>query len=374
MFPYLLLIFVPLLFAVVATSTKINVNQKERSLAIGSDPKIMNNSLLVPVFFLCFFALLALRDESIGCDLVVYHEHFDEYAAKEFSEVFFKEKDPLYWLLNWCIGQITSDFRWFIIIVALLILFPIAKAYCNDREHGFLKVLLFVNLPTFVMMFSGLRQSLAMAFGLLAYEYVRQKKLIRFLIVALIAFGFHHTGFIIFLFYPMYHLPIKTKHLMFVAPGMVLTFLFNKPIFTFATDLFNRIFGEDYDATITSTGAYTMLILFVMLAVFAYVIPDEKTMDRDTLGLRNFLLVSVLLQCFAPLHPLAMRMNYYFILFIPMVIPKVLKYAKPRWAAIAVVGKTVMVLFFLAYYLFNTYVSCMPGNSTLNTHPYVPFW
>ena len=110
--------------------------------------------------------MLALRDETIGTDLAAYERYFTEYADKTFVEVFDLTRDPLYWLLTWAISRVIGDFRWFIVIMAALILFPIAKVYCKDREHGYLKLLLFVNLPTFVMIFSGLRQAIAISLGL----------------------------------------------------------------------------------------------------------------------------------------------------------------------------------------------------------------
>ena len=53
-----------------------------------------------------------------------------------------------------------------------------------------------------------------------------------------------------------------------------------------------------------------MLILFALFTVFAFIIPDELIIDKETTGLRNFLLLSLVLQMFAPLHSLAMRLNY----------------------------------------------------------------
>jgi hypothetical protein len=91
-------------------------------------------------------------------------------------------------------------------------------------------------------------------------------------------------------------------------------------------------------------------------------------------GLRNFLLMAVLLQCFAPVHTLAMRMNYYFIIFVPIIVPKIFKYAKDNIKDVAKIARGVIVGFFVAYYLYTTYVSCQTGISALNTYPYVPFW
>jgi hypothetical protein len=136
----------------------------------------------------------------------------------------------------------------------------------------------------------------------------------------------------------------------------------------------NSVFGEKYDGETTETGAYAMLILFAIFTVFAYVLPDEKLMDKETLGQRNLLLMALMLQCFAPVHVLAMRLNYYFIIFIPVLIPKILKYHKRSLKKLTIASQVVMIGFFVLYYLINTYESCKTGISDLNTYPYIPFW
>ena len=83
--------------------------------------------------------------------------------------------------------------------------------------------------------------------------------------------------------------------------------------------------SDEYsDISIKLTGSYGSLILFIIYALFAYLIPDEKLIDRETKGLRNFMILVVCIQLFAPLHTLAMRFNYYYLLFIPLLISKVL--------------------------------------------------
>ena len=82
----------------------------------------------------------------------------------------------------------------------------------------------------------------------------------------------------------------------------------------------------------------------------------------------------MLLQCFVPLHSLAMRMNYYYLLFIPILIPKVIKNSKYYFNEVGYLANGVLSLFFLIYYLIKTYVSCSTGISSLGTYPYIPFW
>lgn len=374
MLPYVLLMFVPLLFTIFATSKKALGVKHGSTLLIGTDEHIRNNSLLIPVFFLMLIVILSLRDELIGNDTGGYRRFFESYSAMSLRQVMANKSDILYWLLNWLVGQFTRDFQVFLAVVAVITVAPIASVYGKDREHGFLKCVLFMNMTVFIMLFSGLRQSVALAMGMIAYEYVVRKKPLRFLLFALIAFGFHHSAFIILLYYPLCHFTFKRRHLWFVIPAILAVFIFNKPIFTFAAQAMNSVFGEKYDGETTETGAYAMLILFAIFTVFAYVLPDEKLMDKETLGQRNLLLMALMLQCFAPVHVLAMRLNYYFIIFIPVLIPKILKYHKRSLKKLTIASQVVMIGFFVLYYLINTYESCKTGISDLNTYPYIPFW
>ena len=113
-----------------------------------------------------------------------------------------------------------------------------------------------------------------------------------------------------------------------------------------------------------------MLILFIIFAVFAYVIPDDSKLDRDTLAMRNYLLLSVFLQMFAPVNTIAMRVNYYYLLFVPCLIPRIMTNHKDGMKQITKLALAVMTIFFFVYYLFNIHF----GADTLRIYPYVPFW
>lgn len=373
MLPYILLMFVPVLFS----CAKLSKHNGKRILVLGSKRDVLNHSFLLPMFFLILAIILCLRDESIGRDLMNYKHYFEKINALEFKDsfsVFSGELDVLYILLNWVVGRFTNNYQLFLAIVAVMTVLPIAAVYCEDREHGFLKLVLFMNMSIFVMLFSGLRQSIAIAVAMIAYEFVKRKKLLAFLIFAIVALGFHHTAFMIFFYYPLYHSVFKKKHLWFIIPGVLAVFAFNEPIFTTMANYLSLFFNDKYAVVAESTQAYTMLFVFIVFAVLSYVIPDEKNMDKETLGLRNFLIFAVVLQCFAPVHMLAMRMNYYYIVFIPILIPKILKHAKAFSYESVLLVKGVLVVFFVGYYLVTTYISCQTGVSALDTYPYIPFW
>ncbi len=189
--------------------------------------------------------------------------------------------------------------------------------------------------------------------------------------MSVLSFFMHNSGFVV-LFYPLYYARIK-KHLAFIIPAFLLVIAFNKPIFLFLTVFISETY-EKSGSKISATGAYGSLILLSVFAVCSYIITDESQMDDEAVALRNILLMAVFLQCFAPLHSLAMRMNYYFIIFIPLAIGRALETPKKEFYQVARLGEIIMCVFFTVHFLYSTYNSYQTGISTLDTIPYVPFW
>ena len=155
---------------------------------------------------------------------------------------------------------------------------------------------------------------------------------------------------------------------------MVAVFVFNAQIFGLLNTVLAQ-YDESYEAIQSaSTGAYMSLILFAVFAVFSYIVPDESKMDAELFGLRNFLLLTVVLQCFAPLHTLAMRMNYYYIIFLPITIAKFVDVPQANMKRIAKIAAVIITAYFLCDFISTIYTGYVTGVSALDTVPYIPFW
>jgi len=93
--------------------------------------------------------------------------------------------------------------------------------------------------------------------------------------------------------------------------------------------------------------------------------------DRTTIGLRNILVVATILQMFTSVHTLAMRMNYYFIPFIPVIISKITASGENEDDKNTVKTiNTVLIIFFIAYFFYYA----ENGVDTLQLFPYKAFW
>lgn len=350
MLPYYFLVIIPIL---------VEIFKIKRS-------DCRQESASVCTFFIILFLLLSLRSNEVGRDLPVYRDFFFKIAKTAWDRnLLTVVQEPAYYLLNKAVSLFTDNFQWLLVVCALITIIPIAIVYKSEVEDSVWTISLFVFMSTFIMLFSGLRQSIAMALGMLAFQCAKKHRPFRFLLIVTLATLFHRSAFILLVLYPLYHVKITKKWLFVVIPSFVAIFVFNRSIFSFLTSFL----ADYYEGQIKETGAYGMLILLLLLSFYSFVIADEAQIDDSTRGMRNILLLATALQMFAPLHMLAMRMNYYFLLFVPLAIPKIAHRSPSRYYRLVIISKYVMVVFFFAYFFINA-----PRANSLDTFPYKFFW
>ena len=325
-----------------------------------------NRSALI-FFFGFLLMLLMLRHESVGNDTQNYIYIFNRIRENEWGSTLMFIAEPGFTFYTKIVSLFTADPHMYLAITAAITVAMILPTYLEMNEDTSLSVALFSTMSTFVMMFSGIRQMLAIGIGFVAFYFVRKRKVWPYVIAVVIAVTFHTSAIMLAVMYPLYHVRITKKWLYAVVPAMMLVFVFNRQIFGVLTAILSRY--TRFEASTSSTGAFTTLILFAIFVVFAFLIPDEEKLDAETIGLRNFLLLSLVVQMFAPLHMLAMRMNYYYIIFIPLLIPKIIKNRSERWNEVAVTARHIMVAFFMIYFFVSAY-----NGGALNVFPYHFLW
>lgn len=354
MTPYFLLLGLPAFFSLFKEKKK---EEKKASM------------FALDVFFLIFLAILSLRSIQIGVDLKNYQYFFGQVQSIGFVDLFSYYLEPGYFVLAKIVQFFSGSFQVLIALISFLTVIPLWKLYRKESKNAYLTVILFATVAPFTVYFSGLRQILAVTLGVPAYHYTKQKKFVQFVLVVGIAYLFHQSALLLFILYPLYHLKLNKNTFYFAVPALLTVVFFGRQIFTFLL----RFMGERYVlryAGVTSTGAYAVLILLFIFVLYAYILPDEKQLDADTCGLRNILLLCVAIQSFAPVNTIAMRMNYYFLIFIPILIPKIAAAAKPHYKQLSSMSVVVMNLVFTAWFFYNAYF----GGDILNVFPYIPFW
>lgn len=353
MWPYFILVFLPVLVNL------IFLNNKNR------------NRIAIISFFLILIILVSLRSKSIGSDTGNYCYLYDMLNDTSIRSSMFKTGEYEYGFLLYTrlCTFIKYDLQLYLAITAFLSLFPILIFYGKKSEGAILSLAIFLVLGFFRLYFSGIRQGLAITWVVPAFYFCKEKKLLPFLATVFMASVFHHSAFIMLLMYPLCWIRSNKKALLFIFPALFVVYLLKASLFTTIVPYMGEKFMDAY-GEITETGAIMMLLLLVLLMVFAFLIPDDKKLDRETLAMRNFLVISTFLQVFAGVSTIAMRLNYYFFLFIPLLIPKIISMASEKTKTLAKFGGAIISVVFIGYYFYGA----INGADNLELYPYIFYW
>lgn len=318
----------------------------------------------ITLFLLILFWMVTCRAITVGTDTINYKGMFERFSSYNIRQVL-EYKEPAFSLLCKGVSVFTDNFQWLVAISAAASMVPLLWLYREQVCFPMLTIALFVTFSTFYMFFSGIRQCIAIGIGVIAFRFVKNKKPLPFALLVFLAILFHRSAFILAFMYPLYHVRFTKKSLLYVIPVMAGIFLFNDRIFAVL-----QLFLQDYSGIgSASGGAVTMLILMMMLSVFSFVIPEEANLSPDALAFRNFLLLTTVIQMFAPLNNLAMRMGYYYMIFLPIGIPKIIAASSVRWKQVATLAHGVMILYFLVSFFVD-----LTTKNALNIFPYHFFW
>ena len=366
MFPYLLLILVAVITPWFVCKEQTDISSWDEASSLS----VRRNKMTIFLFFAGLLILLMLRDITVGRDLIEYKKIFEKCAASSFKGLKKFSWEIGYTIYNKLISFVSEDYRFFLIVTAIITVFPIYKLYAKETKHSFLLIVLFINMPCFLMIFSGLRQAIAISIGILVFFALENKKYVLSALLLLLATCFHTSAYILILIYPTYFLKIKTKHLLFVIPLMIGIYAYRislfKIIINVAPERYEEFYGE-----IQETGAIGMMILFLIFSIFSFVVLDEKSMTQKDYSLRNFLLISTMLQFFVPIHDLVQRMSYYFLVFVPVAILSVVKAPKKVMKDISGVAIVAMSCFFVLYFFYN---AAFTTDNLLDVFPYKFYW
>lgn len=361
MIPYYVLVGAPLLFSLCHALRDDRPGRLPRQL-----PK-KNYTILL--FFVLYFLLLALRREDIGTDFASYIRSFTRFRDYTWGEAFTTSRwEAGFVVLAKLIGIFTASPQVYAAIIAALCVFPVARLYYHESEDDVTVMALFTIFPVFLMNFSGLRQAIAIAFAPAVYYAARERKLVRAILLSLAATLFHTSGVTLLLLYPVYHMKLRAGHLLWIAPVFAFSYVFKSSLYFLLLPLFGSNYASRY-AELSQTGATTMLILFALFTLYAFWGPNDEQLDEDTRGLRNLMVLVLFIQVFASISTLAMRLNYYFLVFIPLLIPRIshrITRMDVRYVQLIRIG---IAAFFVMYYYIKIHTQ-----DGLNIHPYAFFW
>lgn len=285
---------------------------------------ISRNSFCLTVFVM-WAAIIGLRHPSMGVDLQYgntngYWGMYRVIGKASWSDVFKKEflnYEKGYAILNKLLYTISEDAQFLLIVCAVITMGAVMWLICKYSKSPLLSVVVYLALPAFLINFSGLRQAIAVAVTIYSFRFIKEKKLIPFIILVILANWFHSSAIVFLAAYPIYH--IKTQRSILKLGSVLLLPL----VYVFRVPLFNimaRLLGEN--DTATATSAFMLFLFFILIYIFCLFFEDKE--NREQIGYRNLFYVACICQAFSGVSNHAMRVGYYFMVYLALLFPEII--------------------------------------------------
>lgn len=279
---------------------------------------LVRKNIIIFLSFFLFLFIAGFRGENVGKDISQYKLIFElrnNYGILDSIT----GVEPLFMAMTQLIGKITDNFQIMLFIYSFIAIIGPLYLINKYSSNVYYSLFLYIAMGFQATSFSGLRTAMAMSILCFAYEKAKNRELLKFLLMVIIACLFHRTALAFLIVYPLIPMKLTIKKVGLVGIGALIIYLFGKRIFSLITTI--SMFRK-YSQFIRNTGsisfALVILIIFIILMVY-YNNVKNKYGNVDHWYL--MLLVAFLVQLAGLYNTNIMRLTYYFYVPVLFIIP-----------------------------------------------------
>lgn len=344
MMPYIICLF-PILVAAVLLAKERIARQRRH--------------LILPLLPLA--VLMAFKGEYVGADTRSYNDMvFAMLEGTFYSTKSYNRMEIGYKFFLEIISYISDNpqLQYIVYSVFFVISFGyfIKKNVVNSPRF----VVLFMGMNLFAFYLTGIRQSIAMMICLFAYEQIKQKKPVKFLLIVGLALLFHKSAVFFLIAYPIAHIQI-TKDKIPLYVGMVLVVAAgNKVLFDFAGGLFDIKYGIEE----TGNGLISVMIMIIITVLSFVRMKPLLNQNPENMYLLNLNVIHMTFWVLRLFSRTAERPSMFYTVFTIVLVERmILTVEQPKRRFLA---STAAVCFFGALFIYRV--------TGLGLVPYMFFW
>ncbi len=252
-----------------------NIYYHKREAGITVRRKYGEKMFLIVVTVLFFF-MFAMQSETSNGDLIGYmnaYNRYKDYSISAFVQNFMDIKDPIYHLCGLIVSKIGLDFHAWRVIIGFFYCYSAYYLISRFSSNIYISLIVLITVGGFGFTFSGLRQTLAMAFLMFSFKYLVNKKIIKFVLWVVAAGLFHSTAVVFLLAYPLYCIGFRVRNLLIVTAGAVLLILFARPLLQFyinimgQEDIYNNYLETESVLSLSGVVIFSFITLFCIIFI-----------------------------------------------------------------------------------------------------------
>jgi len=135
-------------------------------------------------------------------DLKVYYTYYDHLISTPWNEIFEVSRfEPGYAILNKALATLVPWAQFILIAEAVISVYCVCRFIYKNSEYPFQAMIFYITLGTMVFQLTGFRQAFAMSLCLFGVEYIKRRKVIRFVLIVLLAISIHKSAMVFLPFY-----------------------------------------------------------------------------------------------------------------------------------------------------------------------------
>ena len=292
--------------------------------------------MFVCIVSLQLIILSGLRDISIGADTWNYENHFyeltqfDIYSWKNLFARFFQfgsytARDTGYEIVTKLFATLIPNFRIYLFAIAIFFCWGLGRFLLRHSGNLCLSYVVFESFLLQFFLLTGIRQTIAVCLTVFwGYDLILNKKLVKYVLLCLIAMTFHTTAIIML---PFYFVCNSKKNF----TGKYLIAIFASALFIiFGSRIFKYIPLGMFSVYANAQGITSHTFIFLMLSIVIVVAFLDKTqflklIDRNDINIVNGTVISEVLISTSAVLDVLFRLGYYYIFFMLCMIPKILQ-------------------------------------------------
>lgn len=282
--------------------------------------RYLSKKQVVVILSTALILIFALKDTSVGPDTLTYINYYENWANQ------YADSEPGYYaIVNICrfFGLSSGAFLMVLYVFFIGSLGRFFYKYATDIYMSYMAVLSLGLIWNFIYI---LRQSIAACIIMIAFDFLMQKKTIRYVVLICFASLFHLSALLLLPFYWLVRLKLN-KHfvVVFIGCSVGLLLIKNKVI-EVVFELFPGYSNYlEYSDSTLSTLVIIETVAYLLICTYFYC---KKTSNKELQNTNNVFIKSIygyaVIVLFATLQPVLLRMNLYFFAPVSVMFPNVL--------------------------------------------------
>ena len=276
------------------------------------------------VFAFLLFTFLTSFRYAIGFDYFSYRNIYRMVIPWSFHDIFlYHRSEPFYYLACKLFSLTGCPFPVFLLFINLFLMAAAMHFISRNSKIPWVSVYLYLTLQFLAYNMNLIRQSIAAAFFLLAYPYLKNRRLLPYTILTILGGLFHNSLWFV---WPLYFILPKKHSRKFLAVlllGAGLTYVFFDPIFRLLAPVLPARYANYQGSYFWNANGFEYVLPPAVYCLLIYLFRNRIAAEQRTIYL-NSGLYQLLINLFITKHFILERFAIYPFVFSLLAIPEII--------------------------------------------------